>query len=301
MSGADCTPAPDITHRHIRGVLGLHCVGGRAGTGCDEMPSQLVVKYARILIAAGDYAVSTNRCPLEVLFYMGPVKFFALIVTICVTLVVGVYWWCFRDYSLSSDPGAWGQWGDYFGGMLNPILSVVNICVVVFLATIVQKISDAQKEGKENSRRRIQAVIELHREWNAEAIYRARIDAAKVVRKYHAMSYFEIEKMVPYDEAANIWIVVGFFQRLEFMIRYENIYPEMVRDLFGELFIWWWVVSFSTQLERCECDARIQMINLNDWFHKNSAAGQMYSWLDRANNDLAVARKEAGLPLLVIT
>lgn len=33
MSGADCTPAPDVTHRHIRGVLGLHCVGGRAGTG----------------------------------------------------------------------------------------------------------------------------------------------------------------------------------------------------------------------------------------------------------------------------
>lgn len=33
MSGADCTPAPDVTHRHIRGDLGLHCAGGRAGTG----------------------------------------------------------------------------------------------------------------------------------------------------------------------------------------------------------------------------------------------------------------------------
>lgn len=32
--GGDCTPAPDVAHRHIRSVLGLHCVGGRAGTGC---------------------------------------------------------------------------------------------------------------------------------------------------------------------------------------------------------------------------------------------------------------------------
>lgn len=37
MSGADCTPAPDVTHRHIRGDLGLHCVGGRAGTGGEAV------------------------------------------------------------------------------------------------------------------------------------------------------------------------------------------------------------------------------------------------------------------------
>ena len=35
--GGDCTPALDVTHRHIRGVLGLHCVGGRAGTGGRAM------------------------------------------------------------------------------------------------------------------------------------------------------------------------------------------------------------------------------------------------------------------------
>jgi hypothetical protein len=74
----------------------------------------------------------------------------------------------------------------------------------------------------------------------------------------------------------------------------------MVMDLFGELFVWWWVVSFSTQLEQCDCDARIQMMNLNDWFRKNSAPDKMYSWLDRANIDLSSARKEAGLPLLVV-
>lgn len=233
---------------------------------------------------------------------MKPLKIFTLVLVFCIAcviVVVGFYVVKFGDYSLSGDPSVWGQWGDYFGGMLNPIFSVISICVVVYLATIVQELSDAQKEGKENSRRRIQAVIELHREWNTEAVYGARIDAAKIVRKYPAMSYFEIEKLVSYDEAANIWIVVGFFQRLEFMIRYENTYPDMVRDLFGELFVWWWVVSFSTQLEQCDCDARIQMINLNDWFRKNSAPDKMHSWLDRADIDLSAARKEAGLPLLV--
>ena len=43
MSGADCTPAPDVTHRHIRGDLGLHCVGGRAGTGGVARPRAVFV------------------------------------------------------------------------------------------------------------------------------------------------------------------------------------------------------------------------------------------------------------------
>ena len=57
MSGADCTPAPDVTHRHIRGVLGLHCVGGRAGTGTDEMRFRLFVKFARMKKSRNGYAV----------------------------------------------------------------------------------------------------------------------------------------------------------------------------------------------------------------------------------------------------
>lgn len=56
MSGADCTPALDVTHRHIRGVLGLHCAGRRAGTGCDEMPFRLFVKYARMKKMSPGYA-----------------------------------------------------------------------------------------------------------------------------------------------------------------------------------------------------------------------------------------------------
>lgn len=77
MSGADCTPAPDVTHRHIRGVLGLHCAGGRAGTGDVVMMSALVVceirtneKFDGRVCLSGKEKVSTiavDLCAVKVI------------------------------------------------------------------------------------------------------------------------------------------------------------------------------------------------------------------------------------------
>lgn len=54
--GGDCTLEGMGAHRHIGGGMGLHCAGGRAGTGCDEMPFRLVVKYARMKKLSPGYA-----------------------------------------------------------------------------------------------------------------------------------------------------------------------------------------------------------------------------------------------------
>lgn len=59
MSGADCTPAPDVTHRHIRGDLGLHCAGGRAGTGDGGVG--LFVRNARMKNRRPDMLVALQR------------------------------------------------------------------------------------------------------------------------------------------------------------------------------------------------------------------------------------------------
>lgn len=224
-----------------------------------------------------------------------------LLVALYVCCVVGIYAWHFRAQPIASaDPGAWGQFGDYLGGLLNPVLALLNVCVIVYLALAVQRLNESKREDREESKLRIQTVIELHREWNGETLYRARTSAGKLVRQHPAASYFEIEDAVPYEEAADIWVVVGFFQRLDFLVRHENIQTEMVRELFGELFVWWWVVSFSTQLERCDCDSREQIFRLKDWFYSITSEQQRMPWLERANRDLKIARENADLPLLVV-
>lgn len=223
------------------------------------------------------------------------------VLAIYTATVLGIYLWVFHASPLErADPAAWGQFGDYIGGLLNPALAVANVAVVIYLAVAVQRLNEAQRESKEESERRLQTVLELHREWNSETIYRARTSAGKLVRKFPDASYFEIEDMVPYEEASDIWVVVGFFQRLGFLTQHKKVENDMIRELFGELFYWWWVVSFSIQLDRCDCDARVQMIKLKQWFDAATTEQHRASWLYRANRDLAQARALAELPPVIV-
>lgn len=215
--------------------------------------------------------------------------------------VVGLFVWHFRAHPLAvSDAAAWGQFGDYIGGLLNPALALLNVAVVIYLAVAVQRLGEAQRERKQESAQRIQTAVELHREWNGEVLYRSRTSAGKLVRQFPESSYFEIEEQVPYEDASHIWVVVGFFQRLEFLARHGKLESQMVRELFGELFVWWWVVSFATQLERCDCDDRIQMARLKAWFFALTTEAQRSPWIERANRDLQQARELANLPPIVV-
>lgn len=45
------------------------------------------------------------------------------IVMIVVMVVVGVYFFNFGGGKLSGDTGTWGEFGDYVGGTLNPMLA----------------------------------------------------------------------------------------------------------------------------------------------------------------------------------
>lgn len=226
----------------------------------------------------------------------------AALLAVYVAAVVGVFVWNFGSRPLDvSDTAAWGQTGDYFSGLLNPALALLNVAVIVYLAIEVQRLSEAQRERKQESAQRVQTAVELHREWNSEGLYQSRTSAGKLVRRFPAASYFEIEAQVPYEEASHIWVVVGFFQRLEFLARHGKLESVMVKELFGELFVWWWVVSFANQLEGCDCDARVQMRRLRDWFFALTTEQQRAPWIDRANRDLRQALETANLPPFFIT
>lgn len=235
---------------------------------------------------------------------MSPRKVVAIagvLLAVYVLLVVGAYVWQFHEERLATDSGAWGQFGDYLAGMTNPVIALLNVAVIVYLALAVQRLNEAQRQDRETEERRVQASVDLHREWNSQAIYGARTKAGKLVRLFPEDSYFEIEDKVPYEDASDIWVVVGFFQRLELLVRHEKVDRQLICELFGELFFWWWVVSFWNQLERCDCDARAQMIRLREWFDIATTATQRHPWLERANRDLANARQSAGLPPTVVT
>lgn len=61
-----------------------------------------------------------------------------IIVSIGIAFATLIYIINFHGYSLSGDPANWGVLGDYFGGIINPILSLATL-IFVAMTYITQK------------------------------------------------------------------------------------------------------------------------------------------------------------------
>ena len=75
--------------------------------------------------------------------------FLTIIWTTCLIVLVatiGSYILEFHSSSISSDPAAWGQFGDYIGGVLNPILTLLNLVVLAYLSLELVKIENKRNE-----------------------------------------------------------------------------------------------------------------------------------------------------------
>lgn len=223
----------------------------------------------------------------------------AVLVVVYVAAVVWVYVDHLGGLTLSrTDAGPWGQLGDYLGGLLNPMFALLNVIVVVYIALSVQQLGESQRKQEQESERRIQTVIDLHREWNSGALYASRTLAGKLVRDYPALTIFQIENEVPYDQAAHFWVVTGFFQRLAFLAEHDKLHKQMALELFAELFVWWWILSYEKQLMPCECDARDRIFVLKKWIYGNTTEAQRAPWVRRAEQDLQNAIEQSKTPPL---
>jgi hypothetical protein len=78
------------------------------------------------------------------------------IAVICILLFLTtlvIYLYKFGSFYLSGDPAVWGQFGDYIGGSLNPMIGIVTIIIVAFTFREQQKITklEIQRSAKENT------------------------------------------------------------------------------------------------------------------------------------------------------
>ena len=63
------------------------------------------------------------------------------------------YFYFKLGYRISSDTAVWGALGDYFGGVLNPILSFISIILLISSLTLQREANtDLRKEIKRNEK-----------------------------------------------------------------------------------------------------------------------------------------------------
>ncbi len=70
------------------------------------------------------------------------IKLITYLLLFLIFIVIFPYSIKFYRTVLSDDPGNWGEFGDYIGGILNPIFTLINIILLLYLAKIVNQKED---------------------------------------------------------------------------------------------------------------------------------------------------------------
>jgi hypothetical protein len=64
------------------------------------------------------------------------------VIALTVITTVGVYTYNFNNHVISQESENWGHFGDYLGGTLNPIISLVNLVVLTYITISINRIED---------------------------------------------------------------------------------------------------------------------------------------------------------------
>lgn len=62
----------------------------------------------------------------------------AVFVVVAAIVVIAVFVWRFRGKSISDSPSDWGTFGDYVGGLLNPVVGMATVLLVI-ISIIIQR------------------------------------------------------------------------------------------------------------------------------------------------------------------
>jgi hypothetical protein len=105
---------------------------------------------------------STNKFITRLAKHVRALAFISLavIIVLLIMLLIGSYIDTFRNQPISKDPAHWGQMGDFFGGMLNPILAFASFIALLYTIRIQsEELKLTREELRKSSAAQEQSVI----------------------------------------------------------------------------------------------------------------------------------------------
>lgn len=128
-----------------------------------------------------------------------------------------------------------------------------------------------------------QATFDFHREFDSDAMHKSRILADQLIRKNSNEMLNEIYEKYP-EDSFHIWQVINFYRRLWVAIKHGQVKTELIPELFGEIFIWWYFVCFEKQYlpAYAHSQARKQIFDLKKWFDTQTDKALLHEWTGSA-------------------
>lgn len=109
------------------------------------------------------------------------IKLMVLFFILCMVMIIGIYILNFRSNPISNNPSDWGVLGDYFGGILNPLISLITLSFLI-KTYLYQKKETIQGQSAADEQRSI-----------AQKTARIQLLNTKISARYDAMTFYKSE------------------------------------------------------------------------------------------------------------
>lgn len=117
-------------------------------------------------------------------------------------------------------------------------------------------------------RGRSNLTFDLHKEFNSNEFSKIRRLADELSEKNPTTGYRNISKIED-EKSIALFTLMRFYQRLWVAIKFKKVQRKMIPRLFGEIFIYWYYMSFKNNL-----------IDKTDWEIRNDIQ-ELYEWMKK--------------------
>jgi hypothetical protein len=136
---------------------------------------------------------------------------------------------------------------------------------------------------KESAKSADDHLFDFQREFSTGETYQARNKADLLCKQFPHKTigelYAEGKDTTPY------FLVVRFYERLGYAVDHKRVRLSAVPDFFGEIFYWWYIVSFETQLQPTGWESWRRIVKLKEWMDGHAPAASRAEWIKRANSE----------------
>ena len=228
------------------------------------------------------------------------------VVVLALLLLIGISiaWWFWPllhamrysaigwDVDLASQHG---QFGDAFGAFTALFTGIAFVAVSITLYLQMLEMHRQQEEHPESKESQLQSerlelLFSLHQDFNSKEMLDSRTRADIIVQNNPDKTLAGLYESITLRERSDIWHVINFYQRLYLAIKIDRVDTQMVGELFGEVFYWWWIHSFERQVIPINRDSSRRIQDLKNWFDANCAPTEIERWKNRALLDFKTPR-----------
>jgi hypothetical protein len=196
--------------------------------------------------------------------------------SMCLLVAIGPYLWAFGSWRIDTHtPELWAHFGTYLSGVLGPLLAVLNLLAIVYIAVQLTQLQQIDLASKRLS-------LDLFVEWHDREMHTSRIKVSKLLTEYRAnnrqlpsLTDFEVEAkdVEAKDVEADIFRIYHFFEKWALLVQEKHVEPKLLQSLLGGYAAWWNEQYFS-DIEKRETDEYmlpvLQTIKTHVFLHAKS-------------------------------